>query len=61
MPSASAASVPGMGRMWTSAATAVRVFAGSIATIVAPCSFASRMNGHRCRFVEMVFVPHRMM
>jgi hypothetical protein len=61
MPSASAASVPGMGRTCRSATWAVRVRSGSMTTTVAPFCLASRMNGHRCRLVTMVFVPHRTM
>src|SRR4030088_1724767 len=40
MPSASAASVPGIGRTCQSASRAVRVRSGSIATMVAPASRA---------------------
>jgi class 3 adenylate cyclase len=41
---------------------AVRVLIGSTTTIVTSLRFfASRMNGHRCRFVVSVFAPHRTM
>ena len=61
MPSASAASVPGLIAMCQSASRAVRVFIGSMTTSLAPFFLASAMNGQWCRLVLMVLQAHRMM
>ena len=58
MPSASAASVPGVIGIHSSHWSAVRVRSGSIAITRAPRSRASRTNGQRCGFDVSVFVPH---
>ena len=61
MPSARAASVPGLIAMCQSAALAVRVRTGSMTTTLAPFACASRMNGQACRLVLIMFMPHTMM
>lgn len=60
IPSARAASVPGIGLTCQSARAAVRVSSGSITT-VAPFLLARWMRGQRCGFVTTVFVPQRTM
>ena len=60
MPRASAASVPGRRATCSSQASAVRVRSGSMQIVVAPFSYAFRMNGQRWGFEVRVFVPHRM-
>src|SRR5215510_246545 len=44
-----------------SARLAVRVFTGSMTTTLAPCSWASAMNGQWCRLVLIVLHAQRMM
>ena len=59
--SASAPSVPGRIGMCQSARCAVRWRMGSMQTTFAPRFWASAMNGHRCRFVEIVLQAQMMM
>ena len=56
-PSASAASVPGIGARCQSLAAAVRVRIGSMATTSAPFFRASRIGRHRCGCVDSTFAP----
>ena len=60
-PSASAASVPGIGARWVSAALAVRVRTGSITTRWAPAWRAIVMLRQRWWLLVSVLLPHRMM
>ena len=59
MANINATSVPGNGWMNQSADSAVMVRTGSMTTTLAPLARASSINGHRCRFVRRVLVPHR--
>ena len=61
MPSASAASVPGLMGMCQSAFLAVRVATGSITTTLAPRRWASAMNGQWCRLLLIVLIAQSTM